>query len=105
MVSKFNAHHKEIRFAASLLPVSKLVLETGTFDPHALKNPQVLVDKSLYQKGTNFGSWATFLRDRTLHLLTLGSLAKHRVQWGALGDQRIRARNSNPRLQTWGLRR
>ena len=42
-------------------------------------------------------TWATFLRDRTLHLLTLGSLAKHRVQWGALGDQRIRARNSNPR--------
>ena len=55
MVSKFNAHHKEIRFAASLLPVSKFVLETGAFDPHALKNPQVLVDKSLYQKGTNFG--------------------------------------------------
>jgi hypothetical protein len=55
MVSKFHAHHKEIRFAASLLPISKLVLETGTFDPHALKNPDVHIDKALYQKGTNFG--------------------------------------------------
>jgi hypothetical protein len=55
MVSKLNAHRREIRFVSSILPVSKLILETGTFDPHALKNPAVLEDKSLYQKGPNFG--------------------------------------------------
>jgi hypothetical protein len=31
------------------------VLETGTFDPHALKNPDVLRHKWLYQKGINYG--------------------------------------------------
>jgi hypothetical protein len=31
------------------------VLETGTFDPHALKNPEVLQHKWLYQKGINYG--------------------------------------------------
>ena len=55
MVSKVNAHHKEIRFVASLLPVANLVIETGTFDPHALKNPEVLWNKALYQQGTNIG--------------------------------------------------
>jgi cytochrome c553 len=55
MVSRLNAHRREIRFVASILPVSKLILETGTFDPHALKNPAVLEDKSLYQKGPNYG--------------------------------------------------
>ena len=55
MVSKLDAHRKEIRFVASLLPISKLVLETGTFDPHALKNPDVLLAKEAYQRGTNFG--------------------------------------------------
>jgi hypothetical protein len=49
------AHHKETRLLASILPVSKLILETGTFGSHALKNPAVLEDKSLYQKGPNYG--------------------------------------------------
>ena len=31
------------------------MLETGTFDPHALKNPEVLQKKWLYQKGINYG--------------------------------------------------
>jgi RRXRR protein/HNH endonuclease len=55
MRSKFDAHHKEIRFVSTILPISMLILETGTFDPHALKNPAVLEDKSLYQKGPNYG--------------------------------------------------
>ena len=37
MVSKINSHLKEIKFANSLLPISHIILETGTFDPHALK--------------------------------------------------------------------
>jgi hypothetical protein len=55
MRSKIDAHLREIRFAQSLLPITSIVLETGTFDPHALKNPEVLRMKWLYQKGINYG--------------------------------------------------
>ena len=55
MTSKINAHVKEIQFAQSLLPISKTIIETATFDPHALKNPAVLTNKWLYQKGINYG--------------------------------------------------
>ena len=55
MRSKIEAHLREIRFAQSLLPIRSMVLETGTFDPHALKNPEVLQHKWLYQKGINYG--------------------------------------------------
>ncbi|NLB21557.1 MAG: HNH endonuclease, partial [Clostridium sp.] len=55
MVSKINFHLKEIDFVKSILPIEKIILETTTFDPHALKNPKVLNNKWLYQKGTNYG--------------------------------------------------
>jgi hypothetical protein len=55
MRSKIDAHLREIRFVKSLLPITSIVLETGTFDPHALKNPEVLHNKWLYQKGINYG--------------------------------------------------
>jgi hypothetical protein len=55
MRSKIDAHLREIRFVQSLLPIDSIVLETGTFDPHALKNPEVLQHKWLYQKGINYG--------------------------------------------------
>ncbi len=55
MRSKIEAHVREIRFVKSLLPITFTVLETGTFDPHALKNPAVLQKKWLYQKGINYG--------------------------------------------------
>jgi hypothetical protein len=55
MRSKIDAHLREIRFVQSLLPIESIVLETGTFDPHALKNPEVLRHKWLYQKGINYG--------------------------------------------------
>ena len=55
MRSKIEAHLREIRFAQSLLPIQSMVLETGTFDPHALKNPEVLQHRWLYQKGINYG--------------------------------------------------
>ncbi len=55
MRSKIDAHLREIRFVQSLLPITSMVLETGTFDPHALKNPEVLQNKWLYQKGINYG--------------------------------------------------
>ena len=37
MVSKINSHIRGIEFIKSILPISTLVLETGTFDPHLLK--------------------------------------------------------------------
>jgi hypothetical protein len=55
MRSKIDAHLREIRFVQSFLPITSIVLETGTFDPHALKNPEVLQKKWLYQKGINYG--------------------------------------------------
>jgi len=57
MVSKINSHIREIEFVKSILPISTLVLETGTFDPHLLK----MQDKGKpfnkhwgYQKGANY---------------------------------------------------
>lgn len=55
MISKINSHLKEISFVKSLLPITHMILETGTFDPHALKNPDVLKNKWLYQRGANYG--------------------------------------------------
>jgi hypothetical protein len=55
MTSKIDAHLREIRFVHWLLPITSMVLETGTFDPHALKNPAVLQHKWLYQQGINYG--------------------------------------------------
>lgn len=55
MNSKINSHLKEIKFVQTILPISKIILETAIFDPHALKNPAVLYNKWLYQKGINYG--------------------------------------------------
>jgi hypothetical protein len=55
MIRKINAHMKEINYVVSILPINKIILETATFDTHALKNPAVLYNKWLYQKGINYG--------------------------------------------------
>lgn len=55
MTSKIDSHLKEIQFVNQLLPISHQVIETGTFDVHALKNPTVLTNKWLYQRGINYG--------------------------------------------------
>lgn len=55
MISKTDAHKKEIKFVSSILPISKVIIEAGNFDPHALKNPEVLENKWLYQKGLSYG--------------------------------------------------
>lgn len=36
MISKFNSHIREVEYVRSILPISELVLETGTFDPSLL---------------------------------------------------------------------
>lgn len=84
MTSKFNSHLKEIRFVKSILPITHLVLETGTFDPHALKNPAVLENKWLYQKGINYGYANTkaYVLDRDGHVCQhcKGKSKDHRME-------------------------
>lgn len=58
MISKINSHIREIEFVKSILPVSTLVLETGTFDPHLLKMQEEGKPFNLswgYQRGPNYG--------------------------------------------------
>lgn len=69
MVSKLHSHNKEISFVKPLLPIADVILETATFDPHALKNPDVFKNKWLYQRGTNYGfaNTKSFVLDRDFH--------------------------------------
>ena len=56
MTSKINSHIREIEFIKSILPISTLVLETGTFDPHLLKMEGQPFNRHWgYQKGPNYG--------------------------------------------------
>lgn len=58
MFSKINSHLKEINFVKSILPIKKVILETGTFDMHLMKNPMLHNEKYRkwgYQKGVNYG--------------------------------------------------
>ena len=58
MVSKFHSHIKEIEYIKSILPIKTLVLETGQFDTHLMKNPSLVNEKIChwgYQKGINYG--------------------------------------------------
>jgi 5-methylcytosine-specific restriction endonuclease McrA len=72
MVSKLHSHVKEIESIRSILPVKKVVLETGQFDTHLMKNP-ALADPEVrpwgYQKGPNYGFEDTRARvlDRDRH--------------------------------------
>jgi len=69
MTSKINSHCKEIRFVSSILPIKNLIIETASFDVHALKNPEVLKDLYLYQHGINYGfaNSKAFVLDRDGH--------------------------------------
>ena len=58
MTSKFHSHIKEIDYIKSILPVTTLVLETGQFDTHLMKNSSLANPKVRhwgYQKGVNYG--------------------------------------------------
>lgn len=41
MQSKLQSHVKEIEYIKSILPITKTVIETGKFDTHRLKNPDI----------------------------------------------------------------
>lgn len=58
MTSKLHSHIKEIEYIKSILPITTLVLETGQFDTHLMKNPSLANEKIRhwgYQKGINYG--------------------------------------------------
>lgn len=56
ITSKIGSHIREIEFIKSILPIKRLVLETGTFDPHLLKHDGEAFNRRWgYQKGTNYG--------------------------------------------------
>lgn len=58
MRSKFHSHEKEIEFVKSILPIKNLILETSTFDPHLMKNPDLhnpIYRHWGYQQGANYG--------------------------------------------------
>lgn len=58
MTSKLHSHVKEIGYIKSILPITKIVLETGQFDMHLMKNPSLANSKVQYwgyQKGPNYG--------------------------------------------------
>lgn len=56
MISKFNAHIREIEYIKSILPITTLVLETGTFDPYLMKHEGEPFNRHWgYQKGPNYG--------------------------------------------------
>jgi hypothetical protein len=52
--SKIRSHQREIEFVYSILPITKLVLETGKFDMALMKNPTINRHWG-YQKGINYG--------------------------------------------------
>ena len=58
MQSKLHSHVKEIEYIKSILPVTTMVFETGQFDTHLMKNPNLANPKVKhwgYQKGVNYG--------------------------------------------------
>ena len=58
MQSKLHSHVKEIEYIKSILPITTMVFETGQFDTHLMKNPNLANPKVKhwgYQKGVNYG--------------------------------------------------
>lgn len=58
MQSKLHSHVKEIEYIKSILPITKMVFETGQFNTHLMKNTSLANPKVKhwgYQKGTNYG--------------------------------------------------
>ena len=58
MQSKLHSHVKEIEYIKSILPITTTVFETGQFDTHLMKNPNLANPKVKhwgYQKGNNYG--------------------------------------------------
>lgn len=55
LVSKFYGHKREIDFCKTILPITKVVIETGKFDTQLMEKPWLQQYKWAYQKGVNYG--------------------------------------------------
>jgi hypothetical protein len=55
LISKYSSLIKELWFIYKILPITNLIIEMGTFDPHAMHRPEVMWHPWLYQKGLQFG--------------------------------------------------
>ena len=55
--AKLAAHQNTIRFIASFLPVSKIVIETAAFNIQKMRNPEIGGEE--YQMGEQMGFWNT----------------------------------------------
>lgn len=64
MISKIQSHIKEIEYVKSILPVTDLIIETGSFDVQKLKNPNIKGEE--YQRGINyeFANRKAYILDR-----------------------------------------
>ncbi|MFX0065655.1 MAG: RNA-guided endonuclease IscB [Candidatus Hermodarchaeota archaeon] len=75
LTSKLHAHIRELQFINKLLPLSfnELTIEGGTFDPHAIKDPKVLTNNGVYQKGEMYGyeNIKAYVRARDKHTCQL----------------------------------
>ena len=52
---KIDSHIKVVSFIHSILPVSRLIIETSQFDTQKIKNPDILGKE--YQQGEQLGFW------------------------------------------------
>ena len=53
--NKLNAQLRELEFICSILPVTKVTIETASFDIQKIKNPDI--EGTGYQQGEQFGFW------------------------------------------------
>ena len=56
MMSKLHSHVKEVEYIKSILPITRIVFETGQFDMHLMQHKGEEWDRHWgYQKGPNYG--------------------------------------------------
>ncbi|MFX0093219.1 MAG: RNA-guided endonuclease IscB, partial [Candidatus Hodarchaeota archaeon] len=95
LTSKLHAHVREIESIGQILPISlaNLMIEGGTFDPHAIKNPKVLINHWLYQKGEMYGyeNLKSYVRARDQHTCQLCKGKSH--------DPRLECHHIIPRTE------
>ena len=80
MQSKIHSHVKEIEYIKSILPITRIILETGQFDPHRMKNP-ALADPNVrhwgYQKGQNYGYENTRAMSLTVTVISVSIVVEN----------------------------
>lgn len=54
-IEKINSHLRQIEFVHKILPISKIIIELGSFDTQKMKNPDISGVE--YQQGEQMGFW------------------------------------------------